>query len=329
MIIKEALPFLEADEMREHLQNPEIKVTVQQWCSLIAQSRASLANKAVTLRAIAEKYPLDYEKNFKSPRVLSEQAFRALEETKHIPQGSVFLLTECWIDEDIAWNFDEFFGDLVKRCATPFATFEKAMAYIEEEKCGNEVSDDSCQWYEITRWDLNKDRDLIEAIIWLLGNSGIIWGYCKRVEGSCFRWGDIDFQIGASLGSLNLPVPFKYGDIFTIDMRPIVGVFHAVIIWVGGDSDCCSPTCLYINKCGMMEFSALTHLSFHLPSFSPLLRVERFTGELPEWEAPLKIISEHVKNDHGFYDKLHGLGLVHKERYLTWTDVELLLEQEG
>ena len=357
MIIKEALKFLESEEIREYIQTSEANPDMWVWLDMIAQSRASLADKAEALKEISEKYTFDDSDNFYNPHIMAKQAFFALEETKRTPKGSVFILTECYIDEDV-WDNDKFFGDFVKESATPFTMFEKAVAYIEEENTQNyeydeEISNDICSWYEIARWDLTENGDLIDIFTWFLGNDKIIWGFehtqrqrddLNTTLGPFDTWEEAKKYMDATENDIEydyffgdnynliMPVPYTYGDIITIDMRPFVNVFHAVIIWVSADNrhDCCSPTCLCINKNGVIYFGALKHLSFHFPNFSPLLRAERFTGNLPEWEKPLKIISEYVKKDYTLSDKLfdideenHKKGIRTK---LTWTDIESIFE---
>ena len=108
-------------------------------------------------------------------------------------------------------------------------------------------------------------------------------------------------------------------------MRPFVDVFHGVITRVNKSNrhDCCSPTCLYINKKGEIEFRALKHLFFRIPHFSPLLRVARYYGELPEWEAPLKIIRERIKEDNSLGDRLFDIEREIKKD-MTWADIEAI-----
>jgi len=83
---------------------------------------------------------------------------------------------------------------------------------------------------------------------------------------------------------------------------------EAVITKTQDGRDCCDPTCLFFNKRGEHEFRALKHLSFRIPNFSPLLRALRYNGDLPEWEAPLKEISERVQADESLGDKLFDIG---------------------
>ena len=327
IIIDEALKFMESEEMRRHLLSPTGTPDLWQCFDLIAQSRAPLAEKANALKKIADMSPQLADENC-DPGKMAAQASAALDETNDAPPGSVFILTEFWLDPDIEWNYDEFFGDLAKNGSTPFPTFEKASAFIAEENGllyeeDDIVSDDACLWNEITRWDLDQNGNLVEAISWFLSNSGVIWGYDREWERrrQRFLWDDGDFLIGGS-GGLDLPTPFAHGDVITVDMRPFVDVFNAVITKRRDGRDCCDPTCLYFNKRGEVNFRALKHPSFRIPNFPPLLRASRYNGDLPEWEAPLRVISERVRADESLCDKLFDIGWHWRREEWTWANLE-------
>ena len=145
---------------------------------------------------------------------------------------------------------------------------------------------------------------MVENISWFLSESGVILGYCTEDDK---RYDRTEASFDLNHDALRLPVPFKPGDIVTVDMRPAMDVIHAVITWRASYNDCCSPGCLFINKKGYVDVSALKHLhfSYRFPDFSPLLRLSLFIGELPEHEVPFKTVSERLKegsiNGEDFY----------------------------
>ena len=337
MIIKEALKFIESDEMREHLQNPEVDVEILQWAMLIAQSRAALADKASALKTIAENYNkevVDNTDKIINVSDMAEKAFWALIETKYIPPGSVFILTQYWIDDEVIWVNDgkKFFGDYHKKKSQPFTTFEKAVNYIHEKnnsfcRNGEEISDDTSSWYEVARWDRDENGLLNVEIKWLLGYSGIIWGY-SDVD-NMWLYGDDFFSIGYGKG-INLPTPFKAGDTVTVDMRPFTESFHAAILWTDDKNNTTnlSPVCLFINRAGNVEVGALNHLSSHLPCFSPLLRAKRYDGKLFGREIPLKFISECVKKDYELGAKIKDItsnNIKDGSQRVSWFEIKNLL----
>ena len=323
MIVKEALRFIESEEMREYWQTDEANLDIGDWCHIIAQSRVPLIEKAEVLRQISERYPADENEELYIPAEMARRAEFALAETKNTPQGSIFIMTEYWIDYDIEWNYDEFLGDYDKESSTPFATFERAIKHIENEaaECNEPIVDyDCCCWRNISRWDLNDNGELIESMTWFLTESGVIFGFDLTDE--------IENNFSLGYHELTLSVPFKPGDIVTVDMRPAVDVVHVVVTWCNSHNynDCCSPGCMYVNKKGYVGISALKHLhfSYRFPNFSPLLRLSLFTEELPEHEAPLKIVSEQLKNNnvngYDFYDCSDKVEYNRKYHGYLWED---------
>ncbi|GHV41805.1 hypothetical protein FACS189490_09420 [Clostridia bacterium] len=84
------------------------------------------------------------------------------------------------------------------------------------------------------------------------------------------------------------------GDIVTIDISPYVEPFHAVIVTVGDNRDCCCVQAAWVNGRGVIDVAALKHNLFFMLTLSPLYRLARFGGELPEREAPLYALSEEL-----------------------------------
>jgi hypothetical protein len=111
---------------------------------------------------------------------------------------------------------------------------------------------------------------------------------------------------------LNLPIPFKPGDIVTLNTLPFRPVKHAVIIEVLNDYDCCGTTIMYQAKCGSdrklkWETGALKHgdgWEGFFPMLSSLYRLSKFEGELSEDERLMKDVQRYVLKDEGNGSKL-------------------------
>ncbi|MCL2153157.1 MAG: hypothetical protein FWH57_09425 [Oscillospiraceae bacterium] len=112
--------FLESKEMLEFTME-HYKDRPLEWCEIIAASRASIQDKAEALLEISQLYPAN---EFFDPKRMADAAFAAIEETRNIPVGSVFLLSSNWRDND-DWNYEYGTTDL------PFARFEQALNYIK------------------------------------------------------------------------------------------------------------------------------------------------------------------------------------------------------
>ena len=96
---------------------------------------------------------------------------------------------------------------------------------------------------------------------------------------------------------LNLPVPFKVGDIITIDCTPFAPVKHAVITEVKNINYRSGVVCAYVADNGKVGYSFLKDPMFWggiIAWVSPLYRAEIFTDELPEEEKLLKEIADKL-----------------------------------
>jgi hypothetical protein len=154
---------------------------------------------------------------------------------------------------------------------------------------------DDRMWFGIEKWIPAEDGRMKETIDWTLSAAGDIWFFNlpdASDEGLRFL-----LSFGIYGWDLNLPVPFSVGDIVTIDCRPFIDVFHAVITTLGDNHDCCAVWFLYVTKRGKIDVEALKHNHFfhELSPFSALYRAETFKGALPKRESPLEILSGTLK----------------------------------
>ena len=100
---------------------------------------------------------------------------------------------------------------------------------------------------------------------------------------------------------LNLPIPFRAGDIVTVDCRPFAPVSHAVILEVGDNFDCCCVQALYRRRNGTWDTGAVKHGYIlpgrELPQLSPLYRLATFHGQLPKEERLMEQVSRYVNGE--------------------------------
>lgn len=138
-----------------------------------------------------------------------------------------------------------------------------------------------------------------------------IWDFsCKEHE---FGMYDLDH--------MDLPVPFKSGDIIKVDSAPFAPVRAAVIIEEKQEpSSSCSPWVAYVDEFGDLDAGALKHKAVTRKTFkndrdvpSPLYRPELYTGELPEDEQILLKVSEAYKNNPALGDDV--VKYVSKQEY--------------
>lgn len=293
-----ALKFMESEEMRECFRNAlfsEKKTTRadSNVCQdIIIGSRSNIEDKLAALK----KLPPD-----KETLNLISAAETALAEVKN-SNGNVFLATLHFP------YYTEDFETLEDR--KPFLSFESVMSYIQRETARQcEVFEESLElckeriWYEVEKFVPDDSSELLHKITWTLNAKGEIMffelGEDFKEE---FNFPDEDyvwntwFHWSGSGFWEYPPVPFDFGDIITIDMRPFYEAFHGVIVRLGDNRDGCAVACIYCDEDGNLYCSTLKHnMHKDLSKISPLYRAETYAGELPENEQALKMISAAVK----------------------------------
>lgn len=112
---------------------------------------------------------------------------------------------------------------------------------------------------------------------------------------------------------LNLPVPYRPGDILEVGCAPYVTEPHYCILTEVGD-DCCGVQCLYPGENGRIEFGALKHGHYFSGCFdrkqylSPLYGAKIYTGELSGEYKFMKPLSEKLHKDPAFGKVLWEIG---------------------
>ena len=112
---------------------------------------------------------------------------------------------------------------------------------------------------------------------------------------------------------LNLPVPYRPGDILEVGCAPYVSEPHYCILTEVGD-DCCGVQCLYPGENGRIEFGALKHGHYFFNCYyaswylSPLYGAKIYTGELSGEYKFMKPLSEKLHKDPAFGKVLWEIG---------------------
>ena len=112
---------------------------------------------------------------------------------------------------------------------------------------------------------------------------------------------------------LNLPVPYRPGDILEVGCAPYVSEPHYCILTEVGD-DCCGVQCLYPSENQRIEFGALKHGHYFSGCFdrrqylSPLYGAKIYTGELSGEYKFMKPLSEKLHKSPAFGKVLWEIG---------------------
>lgn len=179
------------------------------------------------------------------------------------------------------WYDDEFF-ESSQYPSRPFFAFSDVLEYIQNEiaECGEDYADTN--WYTLSKWvrvenesDSNVHMCVYEYILIKDEICYFIKYNLKNTDAPI----NIENRFLEST-DLNLPVPFKVGDIVNIDCRPFAPVRQVKITEIGDNHDCCSLQAEYYdNKEKKYATGAVKHCSIfdnhYRPLLSPLYRMTK------------------------------------------------------
>lgn len=191
----------------------------------------------------------------------------------NLKPNEVFYLIDNWYDEDI---YDE------NGCGNaPFLSLEKVIEHIREEidECGEEYGD--C-WYTLEKWVLDENSNYICTYKYILIEDKV----CFFVRKEFLKYGLTrvhDYRFFQST-NLNLPVPFKAGDIVSIDCRPFAPVQQVKITETGDNHDRSSLQAeFYDKKEKKYKTGAVKHCFIftnnYRPNLSPLYRMGTYDSK--------------------------------------------------
>lgn len=315
-----ALKFIESPEMVDHLR--EDKLYINDIIEIILYSRAPLEDKFIALQPVyAElvKYnaaqaatPVTnkdnewhkeyyWEEEVRLNKVIQLIDFALKEIIENTPPGTVFLLDGYLLNirDSATYDWD----------SVPYSTFEAArQGLIEQTKkyridYDEDYDEVSCKFYTIMKWLPGDHGEMKNIVTWIVSDEGVVWfaepnedynddlkSLTKKVF---YHVGWIDHSI------THISIPFKQGDIVIIDNRPAYPVCHAVIASSPDERYESGAQAIYLNKYGLLDYSSLKYdlmgRDICCPLFSCMLRLAKFTGELPAEEAVLHSISKALK----------------------------------
>lgn len=161
-------------------------------------------------------------------------------------------------------------------------------------------------WYVIERYRLVDNEYKYEADYVISGNLDVInvYYHWENDRSECVL--DVESQTWyrPDMGRLFLPMPYKEGDILTVDCQPFHRPHHAVVIYTHDNNlDCCTPGCLHYMEDGFMhgehrrwvDCHSIKHYYCGQEELSPLINVGLYEGELPEDEALIGAVSNYIK----------------------------------
>lgn len=238
-------------------------------------------------------------KSNKKAHIYKEKAEKAIKELT-LKEGEIFVLVGYKRTIGKKDNSGVMF-----ECA-PFVSVDKVYEYFKAEEidtnslCMLGPSESLDFWYVLEKYALNETTgDMQEKIFYTFFNGQICYFYNYRRENKkCNIYeNDQPFSTYTSQ-NLNLPVPYKEGDVLWVRVTPFTPTTFAVVADCGNVNicDCCFPTCLWLTSKDTFDYGALKHArifgEFIDPAISPLY----LAGRMDEKEIMNKTLAEVSKH---------------------------------
>lgn len=189
----------------------------------------------------------------------------------NLPKDGTFLLDGHSFDN----GYDERF-----ECA-PFRSYRAVQKYLNEVFPGGGEEN---IWYTLEKWLPESEetlglREVCEFAF--IGKEPCFYKNLRYFYDEKFRKRDRrqllpenDFSLFSSGNELNLPTPFRSGDILHIDCRPFAPETKVTVTDNRSEFDCCNPQCEYTGENGEKKYGALKHSHIYkedvIESVSPL-----------------------------------------------------------
>ncbi len=192
-----------------------------------------------------------------------------------LQKDGVFLLVGHCFDN----GHDEQF-----ECA-PFRSYRAVQKYLDETF--NEGGEENI-WYTLEKWwpESGETLGLTEVCEFaFIGKEPCFYKNLRFFYDKEFRernkrqlLPENDFTLFSSGNDLNLPTPFRAGDILHVDCRPFAPKTSVIVTDNHMEYDCCNPQCEYDGENGEKKRGALKHSHIYkenvIESVSPLYNLE-------------------------------------------------------
>lgn len=294
------LDLFQSQEMKKYIDENFDDLSSFQINSIICGAREPLENKLSILSELKATDEI-YENSYNA----INNALCQLE----LKENEIFILKGQGIDkEDLN---DKEISPKTYECF-PYNNYEKVIEYIKESCCQlfeYNTFEELCDWFVLEKWTLSETGIYEKIINYYISLKGDIWfykfdyDYKKKYKKNPNKSQVLKkLDVCSDSEDLNIPTPFKVGDILTIDCRPFAELRKVLVVESGDNRDCCSLQGLYIDNQGEIHIGAVKHNSIfreyeYIPMISSLYKAEFSEDELSERDKPLQIISEYLNSD--------------------------------
>ena len=218
-----------------------------------------VAGAPITLNQKLELYALLENEDAKTLYYETEQALSGLT----LKSGEIFSFEECWYDYEII--------EEKKAFSSLFTSLSAALDFLREEIKEENWDETSECWTELKKWVPDNDGTMDYTYTYYLIRDEIVYFESKKYPPHHQYQGYLNSM------DLDLPIPFKVGDIVTLNSLPFAPLRQAVLIEVD-NSDCCGVQVLYKHDDGCWHTGALKHgAGWHRnrPLLSSLYRLQK------------------------------------------------------
>ena len=273
--------------MQEYLKDQNLMVW--QALDIIEGSPVSVDIKLEELKKIQES--IKGTKNTKDLLLVENSIKRVKLAISLLHYEGIFTLEQAFFN----YNSKEPDYDLEKVCES----FDKVKKFIQSETVTYPPDICECRWYNIKKWIKNKRGDYIETCVYHMVDDEILYIdiFDTKPVLDIIDMESVENPLLHFSGDLQIPVPFKAGDLLEVDGYPYGPKFRMIILEVGDNEDCCCVQGLARNSENRWESGAVKHgfVSFgYYPKVSSLYSARMFNGELGEDEQILYKVRDYI-----------------------------------
>ena len=292
---KEIASLVDAPELREFLMESD-EVNALHCADIIAKAPIGLQEKWNLLFQLRMS-ATEEERNYAA--ALLERLSSAIASLKCAgSNGDAFLLVAPWCYSEEG-AFDGPF---------PVRSFAEAQKLVADYRAEYQDEDWESRFWKIDLYDRSAKADEIapwsSKYSFLCSPKGEPWFFRQSGKAK-------DEIASAAFASpdLDIPVPYRPGDILRIDCRPFVPSVHYCLL-VQVESGCCGVWCVFRDLDVTIGRGSLKHAhcfareyNFLLP-LSPLYHAQVYTGELPPNCRFMEDLSKKIHADPSYGDRI-------------------------
>lgn len=286
--------FMPSDEMRNYLKTQEL--TPYQIASLIFNSPYSIEQKKNVF------YSLLSETDDSELKALCSNCIENIERAYELLNtDGTFKVTSSFVNGVVPELNDEGL----------FSNYKDVKEFIASDIKECEYKDYDYYGYFIEKWIKNSDGILENVITYYVIKNEICY-FKYSPLGDYLKEFSHDFEPKILRFELNVPTPFKVGDVVMFDGYPFAQKRFSLILSTGDNQDCCSLWNLYWAgprtwKTGAVKHGQVGYVLRNDFIVPPLYNAKRYDGVLPSTFKIFHEIKQAFGDDERKYENLDSI----------------------